>query len=214
MAKRILISMCCAALLVAGCGDDSTTDEAVSPDIDDGGATETEPDENDTAVTSGPIDGCPAQGFVGSIGRTSADGHGPASFEGGFADQVWKDGVVAARLTEGGHYTLYASDHVYQGDARNFDTITAAPGGAVATLSLGYQAGFTAGELIDMNGNEGVTMVVIIDAGGGASASSTDARGSFTVINWSDDWICIDLDYFDEFQSVNGLISAPIVSGF
>jgi len=207
MAKRLLISLFCLALLAASCGDDSGSTAPDDSGPADAGA-------DDTTASDGPIEGCQAQGFLGGISRTASDKHGAASFEGGFADEVWTEGVVAARLTEGGHYTLYVSDHEYLGDPRSFETVTAAPGGAVATLSLGYLSGFTAGELIDMNVNEGVTMVVIIDAGGGASVSINDARGTFTVIAWSDDWICIELDYFDEFQTVNGTISAPIVGGF
>lgn len=211
MAKRTAIPLLALILLATACGDDSST---TSPLDQPGPVESTLTDTAAPDTDAGPVDGCPAQGFVGQISREAGDGHGAASFSGGAADEVWTEGVVAARLADGGHYTLYASDHVYDGDPRNFETVTAAPGGAVATFSFGFQGGYTAGQRVDLNADEGVTMVVIIDSGGGASSTSSGAAGQFTPMAWNDDWICFDIDYRDDLQSANGVISAPIVAGF
>ena len=212
MAKRLILPFLVALLLAAACGDDSSA-TSPAPDTDDTGTDDTGTDDTE-AGADGPIDGCSAQGFLGQISRTADGDQVAADFTGGASADVWSDGVVATRLADGGHYTLYVGNHVYDGDPRSFETVTAAPGGTVATFSLGFESGFTAGEWIDLNGDDGVTMAVIIDSGGGASASSTGAIGQFKPIAWSDDWICIDLDYFDDFQSANGVISAPIVASF
>ena len=158
---------------------------------------------------SGP---CPEPGFVGSISRTANPdaGHTDAAFE---TADVWLDGVVAYRLAAGAHYTMYVSDHEYVGDTRDFDTIVAAPGGTVATLSLAVFEGMTTGQPFSP-GDEGTLAVVIIDSGGGAQSFAGGASGTVTPLGWNDDIVCFDIDFTDDFQTVSGQISAPVVAGF
>ncbi len=213
MTRRILMTAMALAALATAC--------ASSNDNSDSSAS--------TAVEAGPVEGagtkvadadqgedspCPAQGFEGEISRQADGGHVAASLESGAAGQIWTEGVVSTRLAEGQAYTVYVADHEYAADPREFDTVTAAPGGTVATLSFGLAGGFTAGQSFVLNTDEGVTMVVIVDSGGGASTGTGGARGTVTPIGWNDDVVCFDIDYSDDFQAVNGVVSARIVASF
>jgi hypothetical protein len=216
MTKRVIWLMVVLAAFAAACGDDTeTASEAGSVDEQQDNRAN-DPDDDSTADSGGAgtadagDSGCPAQGFTGTVSRMADGDNAAAEFDG---NAVWTEGVVAARLVDGGHYTVYASDHEYIGAASDFDTIVAAPGGTVATLSFGLGSGYTAGEAFAY-GDEGATVVVIIDSGGGASGSANGAAGTVTPLGWNDDWVCFDLDYADDTKAVSGQISAPVVGGF
>ena len=223
--NRLIAALALLALLAGACGsgdDSSVTDSADGDagaadsgddsDAGDSGATTDSADSGESDSSGGDSGPCPEPGFVGSISRGANpdSGHVDASF--GTAD-VWLDGVVAYRLSDGAHYTMYVSDHEYVGDTRDFDTIVAAPGGTVATLSLGVFEGMTVDESFSP-GDEGTIAVVIIDSGGGAQSFAGGASGTVTPIGWNDDIVCFDIDFTDDFQTVTGQISALVVAGF
>lgn len=207
------------SVLAVGCGDDADTQTSDPPPADDGGdataddgADGADPADGDHAAggDEAAAIGCPPQGFDGTVTRTASGDHTDADFT---TADVWVDGVVAARLSDGAQYTLYVSDHEYVGDPRDFDTVVADAGGTLASVFVGLQSGYVAGESI-ADTDEGAFISAIVDSGGGAEASTMGSTGTATPIAWSDDWVCVEIDYQDDQQQVSGTISAPIVSGF
>lgn len=214
--RRLILILTILAMLATACGDDgddtATADPAGDDAADDAGANDDDSGDTDDSGADGGADaiGCPPQGFEGTVNRLASGDHADASFA---TDDVWVDGVVAARLGDGVQYTFYVSDHEYLGDPRDFDTLVADAGGTLANVFVGLQSGYVAGQPIS-DTDDGAFISAIIDSGGGASSSTMDASGTATPIAWSDDWVCVDVDYADSQQQVTGTISAPIVSGF
>lgn len=152
---------------------------------------------------------CDEVPFTGTISRVADGGHREVSITG--ADVV--DAVAYRYL--GDNYTVYVADHPIdrsvlerfdQGDYSTDSAMTAAEGGVLVSLFLfGDQVG--PGAAIELGSD---VPGPIVDAGGGAMANSLGAAGTLTVIGMSDDRVCFEIDYADDFQQVVGTVSAPI----
>lgn len=194
-------------LLLAACGDDDGGDGEAAGTTADAGTTV----DADTATTTGGAAGadCPAEPFTGQISREVDD----------FSDQpagAATDGelVDAVAYPVFGNYTVYVGDHEVDRDqlaafSESISTdnaIVAPDGGLLATIFLFGEEEVAAGTELDLTQGSSV----IVDAGGGASASTTGAAGTATIIAVDDSHLCFDIDYTDELQTVQGTVSAEI----
>jgi len=117
------------------------------------------------------------------------------------------EAIGASYLGETG-YTIYLSTVDIDDEGVGLDTITASEGEVVVTISFQGE-GATVADLGP--GDTAGVISMIVDTGGGASANMTGADGTVTISEISDDSICFDLDYTDEFQTVQGTVSAVLV---
>ena len=185
-------------LATAACGDD-----------DAGEATTTAPAVT-TAITTTtaaePVSPeCPAGPFTGTV-YSEGDGSDHAAFSLTDGDVVL---AAAFALTSGVQYTVYLADYDLGGQEIGVGTVEADPGQVVITL----QARNPDGTDIEVGMSYEETFV-IMDSGGGAMGSPVDPKGTVTFSGVGDGRICFEIDYTDEGQVLQGMVSAEVVGGF
>lgn len=190
------------ALLAPACSDDEgdvATDDTEATDTTGAEGT------TDTTAADGGGGACGDQPFTGTISRLDDEMSDQPAAELTDTDVVEATGST---YSGGAGYTVYLSDAPIEGQV-GLDTITAPEGGVMVTISF---AGMDdAGEPIAAGAEVGAPQAVIIDTGGGASVNSTGAEGSVSIIDVSDDQVCFDITYTDEYQTVEGTVSASLV---
>lgn len=212
MRRSWLAALAVGLLLTTGCGDDDgdgdaatdATDADASSDttIGDSGDSDDGGDSDDAGSASGPC-GAP---FQGTISRLDDEMGGQEAAELAGDDIV--EAIGASYLGETG-YTIYLATSDIDDDGVGIDTITAPDGEAVVTISFQGEGGTVA----DLEpGDTAGVISMIVDTGGGASANMTGAAGEVTITEINDDGICFDVDYTDEFQTVEGSVSAVLVA--
>jgi hypothetical protein len=159
---------------------------------------------------------CPDELFDGVVERT-ADEIGNTEVTLSAADVV--DGVSYEFF---GAYTIYLADHEIdrapldeyaEGSFSTENALTAEPGGVLVTLGIGdYGSGgsgvLEAGSVLDAEAAAQIS--VLVDSGGGSSISLEDPTGTVEVLGVGDDRICVEVDYRDDQQVVQGTVSVPI----
>jgi hypothetical protein len=195
------------ALLAPACSDDegdvATDDTEASDESTDTTAAEGTTDT--TAADDGGGGACGEQPFTGTISRLEDEMSEQPATELADTDIVEATGST---YSGGAGYTVYLSDAPIEGQV-GLDTITAPEGGVMVTISF---AGMDdAGEPIAAGAEVGAPQAVIIDTGGGASVNSTGAEGSVSIIDVSDTEVCFDISYTDDYQTVEGTVSASLV---
>lgn len=146
---------------------------------------------------------CAKAPFVGTISRTD-DGSQPVG-------EVSDGDIVSATVFDFGNrknYTIYLTEHRLDPQTLG-STIEAPPGEVLATIFLRAKSGkaLEAGQRL-RPGRDPVS--VLIDAGGGASAVTSDPTGSVTVQRISKRLVCFSIDYQDQYQRVDGTVRARI----
>jgi len=146
---------------------------------------------------------CAKAPFTGTISRTD-DGTQPAAERTG-------DDIDAATVYDFGtrkNYTIYLTEHPFDTETLG-STIEAPPGEVLVTLFLRSKRGtdLKPGQRL-RPGKDPIS--VIVDAGGGAAAVTTDASGSVTVQRLSKKLVCFSIDYEDQYQRVDGTVRARI----
>ncbi len=181
----------CLALMAASCGDDDGSGSASGEQAADGG----EPTGGDGSALSGD---CPVGGLDAHIMPDPAFDQPDAHLYG--SDVVES---VAVPLGDSS-YTVYLSDASLEGQAGSTETVEAPEGHVVVTLSFQSDDPIEAGDTIE-------DPTVIIDAGGGAQATTNDPTGSVTVLQEDDSRICFDVSYADGLQVLSGTYEASLV---
>lgn len=217
-----IAALAASSLLLPACSDDDgdvetsatevtsadTTDDTSGSD-DTTGSDDTATDDTSADTSGGGESACPDAPFEGEISRSADGDHAEGSVTG--------DDIVEAIAYGYGssNYTIYVGDHeldrtvLEEYDAGNFSTdnaMTAPEGGLLVTM-------FVMGDPIEagMTGEYGSgTPSPIVDTGGGATSTTSNAAGSYTVIALEEDRICVEVDYTDDLQSIQGTVSAEI----
>lgn len=179
------------ALGAVACADD---DDARSGPGDESPEAEAPADNDETALAGE----CPVSGIDAHIIRQP-----DPAFDQPDAHIYGSDLVdsVATPLGDSG-YTVYLSDASLEGDV-GVDAIEAPEGHVVVTLSFRSDDPIGAGVTIE-------DPSVIIDAGGGAQATTSAPTGSVTVLQKDDSHICLDVSYADGLQVLSGTYEASI----
>ena len=189
------------ALLAAACGNsgDEPGASAVLTAVVDDTVAATEPTEAGGA--------CPEAPFTGTIARTaesetSTGVHPVASRSDGELVSAY-----AYYFGFGGTYTVYVGDHEIDEDGVGSDTLTAPPGGLLATIFIQSEEELAAGDVVEFS------FVPIVDTGGGAEIrgfGADEVVGAVTILAVDDDEICFDIDTTDPQQRLDGTVSAKI----
>ncbi len=146
---------------------------------------------------------CGKAPFAGTISRTD-DGTQPAADRAG-------DDIESATVFDFGNrknYTIYLAEHRLDPDDLG-STIEAPSGEVLVTIFLRSTTGkaLKAGQRL-RPGKDPIS--VLIDAGGGARAVTSDPGGSVTIQQLSKQLVCFSIDYQDQFQHLDGSVRARI----
>jgi hypothetical protein len=198
------------ALIAVACGGDDTSsgpesDDTEAQSTDDSANTDdTKAQSTDDNTTDADTTTCPDLVFSGWISSDGDDSNTAFSLN--------DDDVVLAQafaLSPGASYTVYLADYDLGDQVVGSDTIEAAEGQIVVTVSLGTPDGepIVIGEPYDAT-------FVIMDSGGGASGFPDDPMGTAIFTGVTDDSVCFDYEFSDTGQELSGSISAEVVGGF
>jgi len=146
---------------------------------------------------------CGKAPFTGTIRRTD-DGTQPAGESTG-------DEIESATVYDFGNrknFTIYLAEHALDPDTLG-STIEAPPGEVLVTIFLRSKSpkDLRSGQRL-RPGKDPIS--VIIDAGGGAAAVTTDPSGTVTVQRLSKQLVCFSIDYEDQYQHLDGAVRARI----
>lgn len=141
--------------------------------------------------------------FAGIISRTD-DGSQPAA-------EVAGDDIASATVFDFGNrrnYTIYLAEHDFDVSTLG-ETIEAPPGEVLVTIFLDAKEGkhLKPGQELRPGRDRSS---VLIDAGGGAKAVTTDPGGSVTIQRLSKRLVCFAIDYRDRYQRIDGTVRARI----
>jgi hypothetical protein len=173
---------------------------------------DTEATDDTTDDTEAEASGeCGEPGFEGEISRIADGDHVEASITG-------DDVVDLVAFDFMGNYTIYVADHEidrtvldeYAAGNIGTDNALVAPDGKVlASLFIYGDAVEPGDELEYETGVPGP----IVDSGGGASANTLGSSGTLTFIGATDEVVCAEIDYSDDYQTVTGTVTAEIYQG-
>ena len=151
---------------------------------------------------------CPAKPFAGTIEREDDPGQEQPAAEvsGRDVSRALAFDFGSARNT-----TVYLAD--YKLDPKELGGTIEAPGGAaLVTIFLRPKAGdLEPGKRLRTPRDQ---ITAIIDAGGGAQATTSNVQATARVLEFSDDEVCFTIDYRDDFQRVKGKVKATVAGGF
>jgi hypothetical protein len=161
----------------------------------------------DASVTSAKVKvKCTRKPFVGTVERTAEDS--PTGQPG--AERTTSDFRSALVYDFGTdkNYTVYVGEHRID-PKRLGDTLTAPEGDVLVTMFLRGASGTSlrAGTKLVI-GKDPVS--VVVDAGGGARAVTSNPAGTVTLLQTSGHRLCFDIDYSDDHQTVDGVVNATI----
>ena len=150
---------------------------------------------------------CTKQPFVGSVARTaesgSAAGQPAASRE--TADF---ESAVVYDFGNKKNYTVYVGDYEVDPDDLG-GTLEAPDGDVLVTIFLRSASGKALKPGTRLTpGKDPVS--VIVDAGAGARAVTSQPTGRIDVLSVDGKRLCFRIDYADDFQTVDGVVSAVI----
>ncbi|MEM7094569.1 MAG: hypothetical protein AAF567_16315 [Actinomycetota bacterium] len=191
----LTLSLFAFAALLASCG--SSGDGPPAIDLSQGGLVESEPSNDaDSATDRAATGDCPSEPFSGTVSRSAdeSSGHPEGSWD--------SSAFTAAKAVSIGpsSYTTYIGSGPIGGG-----TVTAEPGGVVVTMFVfGNGADLTPGATFDASPGP------IIDNSGNAEATTTNGAGTVTIVAAGDSELCFDIVYADDFQSIDGRVSAPL----
>jgi hypothetical protein len=178
------------------------------------------PDADGDPAPTGEAAACPDELFSGTVDRTADEslGHTEAALSG--ADVV--DGVAYEFL---GAYTIYLADHEIdrapfaefaEGRFSTENAVTAEPDGVLVYLGIGDYGPGGSGLLevgSQLDAEAAAQIAVLVDSGGGAGASIQEPTGTVEVLGIEDDRVCVEVDYRDDQQVVEGTVSVPLHEG-
>jgi hypothetical protein len=150
---------------------------------------------------------CSKKPFVGTVERTAegTSGSGQPAAERTTAD--FRSAVVYDFGTDK-NYTVYVGDHRIDPDDLG-QSMTAPDGGVLVTVFLRSASGKSLGTGTKLAaGKDPVT--VTVDAGAGARAVTSNPRGTMKILAATDDRLCFAIDYTDDYQTVDGVVSSQI----
>jgi hypothetical protein len=150
---------------------------------------------------------CTKKPFVGTVERTAEDtsGTGQPAAERSTAD--FRSAVVYDFGTDK-NYTVYVGDHRI--DPKDLGGTLAAPDGKVlVTVFLRSASGKSLKPGTKLVAGKD-PMTVTVDAGAGAQAITSNPKGTVKMLAASGDRLCFAIDYADDYQSVDGVVSAAI----
>ncbi len=199
---RLLIVLTALAVLTTSCGGGDSSEDGVAAGTTS--VAESDGGEDQPADMDGS-DECPDVPFSGEVSRISEPsiGHNAAAL----ADGELLD-AAAFSFGTGFQYTVYVASFEIDDDTMG-DTIIAPPGEVLVTFQARGKDG---GEI-----EPGVVYdetFVIIDTGGGAQNSPVDPTGTVEFIAYSEDHLCLNIDFLDENQAITGTVSARVAGGF
>ncbi len=210
MAHRQKIAAVFAALVVSsGCGGDDDAGTESTADI----SVTTQGGANHTAD-------CPEPPFM--LELHAAQGDEPVIDEPDFAVVD----TVAVDVGEGAALTLYAGDYEFDpADFAVFTTPTAPAGKTLLTIAITtFNATDTpepirAGEEVPASAGPDDfgtrTVTVIVDRGGSLYNQAHQASGTLTVVDVSDDQVCVAIDYRDDlFGAEDGSLGKALRGAF
>ena len=149
---------------------------------------------------------CTKKPFVGTVERTAE-----ASASGQPTAQLTTSDVRSALVYDFGsdkNFTVYAGDYkLAAGDLGG--TLTAPEGKVLVTMFLRSASGksLTTGTKL-VPGKDPVS--VLVDAGAGAIAVTSNPSGTVTILKSSKGSLCFAIDYHDDYQDVDGVVNAAI----
>ena len=164
-------------------------------------------DEATTTEPAGSGGACPEAPFAGTIERTVASETGTGLHPVAARRDSELVSAYAYYFGFGGTYTVYVGDHEIDKGGVGSDTLTAPPGGLLATIFIQSEEELGAGDVVEFS------FVPIVDTGGGAEIQGFGADevvGQLTIIAVDDDEIFFDIDTTDPQQRITGTVSAEI----
>lgn len=193
----MLVVLVALVVLAVACGADGATDETVTAE-----------DRPEATAQEGGNDRpteCPSEPFAGELSRT-------AQADLGHTDVALADGelvdAAAFSLGAGFQYTVYVASFEIDDDDMGA-TLEAPPGEVLVTFAargvdgVEIEPGVVYGESF-----------VIIDSGGGAENRPINPTGTVEFIAYSDNHLCLKINFLDENQAMSGIVSARIAGGF
>ncbi len=205
---RLLIVQLGIIVLMAACGGGNSSEDNSSttePQVSEPQVTDQEQDTDEQATENDSVNGCPTHPFVGELSRTASSDLGHTAVA--LADSDLVD-AAAFSLGAGVQYTVYlASFEIDDEDVGS--TLTAPAGEVLVTFAA---RGLDGGQI-----EPGVVYdetFVIIDSGGGAQNHPVDPVGTIEFIAFSDEQICVNIEFLDENQTMSGTVSARVAAGF
>ena len=150
---------------------------------------------------------CTKKPFVGTVERTaeSTSAAGQPAAERGTADFT---SAVVYDFGSDKNYTVYVGDHRI--DPKDLGGTLAAPDGKVlVTMFLRSASGKSLKVGTKLVAGKD-PMTVTVDAGAGARAITSNPTGTVKILGVSDDRLCFAIDYTDDYQTVDGVVSAAI----
>ncbi|MCP3988941.1 MAG: hypothetical protein GY724_07695 [Actinomycetia bacterium] len=192
----VLVVLVGLVVLAAGCGDDGATDET--------GTAEDGPQATEQESGGETPKECPTEPFAGELSRL-------ALADLGHTDVALADGdlvdAAAFAIGAGYQYTVYVASFEIDDDDMG-TTLEAPPDEVLVT----FAARGVDGEEIE----PGVVYdesFVIIDSGGGAENRPIDPTGTVEFIAFSDNHLCLKINFLDENQAMSGTVSARVTGG-
>jgi hypothetical protein len=151
---------------------------------------------------------CSKKPFVGTVERTaeSTSGTGQPAAERTTAD--FRSAVVFDFGGSDKNYTVYLGDHRIDPDDFG-QTLTAPEDGVLVSVFLRSASGKSLRTGTKLVAGKD-PMTVLVDAGGGASAITSNPKGTVKLLASSDTRLCFAIDYADDYQTVDGVVSAQI----
>ncbi len=145
---------------------------------------------------------CPKR-FRGTIERSTEGGHDAVELSGRDIRTT-----LAVDFGNRKNYTIYFGD--FRIPKRALGTTIEAPEGKTLVTTF-----VRAADGDDLHEGQRLRIprdpsTVIVDHGGGARATTNGASGTVVVRKLSDDRVCFTFDYEDEFQRLDGTVSAPL----
>lgn len=182
-------------MLIASCGGSSV------PESGEGDAAEAAEATGDGADggSGGP---CDSFGFTGTATRSADDGFGQVA--GDYSTRDFTD--ARSRVKDGLRAALFVASFELP---ESFLSLPDVPEGGVAmkfdvtdldTLAPGDSYEFNSGGRLPLISNGG---------SGGNAGASEDIGGTVTLLEFSDDTVCVDVDYEDTFHRIVGVFSVP-----
>ncbi len=172
------------------------------------------------AVSSGLVDGdgeagaavgtakakCTKKPFVGTVERTAEDSPtGQPAADRATAD--FRSALVYDFGTDK-NYTVYFADHRIDADELGA-TLAAPDGDVLVSVFLRSATGKALRPGTKLTAGKD-PISVIVDAGGGAHAVTSNPTGTITLLQSSKSRLCFAIDYSDDHQTVDGVVNATI----